>query len=507
MNKRESLVLLKNAAANVVRGGAAAIVAIILPPFLTRLMNPESYGTWALVLQLSAYIGYFDFGIQTAIGRFVAHANERGDTEYRNRIVSTACVALGIAGLLGISGSVAAASFLPNLFPQMPFALVGNARVALLLMAGSLAIGLPASAFNGIFIGLQRYEVPAAIIGGTRLLGAILVVLVARRGGDLVAMAVAIAAVNLVSYGLQYWTYRKLARGVRISAKLASRKMVRELFDYCLSLSIWSFAMLLVSGLDVMLVGYFQFEAVAYYAVAASLIAFLAGLQNTLFNVMIPSAAVLHARGDSHELGRVVITATRYGTFLLLLMGIPLILGARNIMTLWVGPTYAIHGARILQVLVAANIIRLSAVPYVMTLIGAGEQRLVTLTPLLEGVSNFAASIVAGYMFGAIGVAIGTLFGSIVGVSGNLLYNMRRTAGIAIRISDYVRDGLLRPAVCACPLFVYVTGMQLNHWSDTRINYCGFVASLLATAFLIWRWGLVGAERERLRAWRLALQS
>src|SRR5258706_13573902 len=121
MNKRERLVLLKNAAANVVRGGAAAIVAIILPPFLTRLMNPESYGTWALVLQLSAYIGYLDFGIQTAIGRFVAHANERGDTEHRNRIVSTASVALGIAGLLGIAGSVAAAIFLPNLFPQMPF--------------------------------------------------------------------------------------------------------------------------------------------------------------------------------------------------------------------------------------------------------------------------------------------------------------------------------------------------------------------------------------------------
>ena len=97
MKKREEFVLLKNAAANVVRGGAAAIVALILPPFLTRLMNPDSYGTWALVLQLSAYVGYLDFGIQTAIGRFMAHANARGDTEHRDRVVSTATVALGVA--------------------------------------------------------------------------------------------------------------------------------------------------------------------------------------------------------------------------------------------------------------------------------------------------------------------------------------------------------------------------------------------------------------------------
>ena len=38
-------------------------------------MSADSYGAWSLVLQLSAYVGYFDFGIQTAVGRFVAHAD------------------------------------------------------------------------------------------------------------------------------------------------------------------------------------------------------------------------------------------------------------------------------------------------------------------------------------------------------------------------------------------------------------------------------------------------
>ena len=89
MNQKEKATLLKNAVVNVVRGGAAAIVAIVLPPFLTRLMSPDSFGVWSLVLQLSAYIGYLDFGIQTAVGRFVAHANEKGDAGHRDRIVST----------------------------------------------------------------------------------------------------------------------------------------------------------------------------------------------------------------------------------------------------------------------------------------------------------------------------------------------------------------------------------------------------------------------------------
>src|SRR5258708_5955091 len=209
MAKRENLVLIKNAAANIIRGGAAAFVALALPPFLTRLMPADSYGAWSLVLQISAYVGYLDFGIQTAVGRFVAHANARSDPQHRDSIISTALAVLGATGILAIVGSVPVAASLPLIFRQMPPMFVGEARLALLLVASSLAVGLPASVFNGIFIGLQRNEIPAAIIGGSRILSAVTLVFVVRHGGDLIQMGAAVAGVNLASYILQYLMYRK----------------------------------------------------------------------------------------------------------------------------------------------------------------------------------------------------------------------------------------------------------------------------------------------------------
>lgn len=507
MIRKEKLVLLKNAGANVVRGGAASLVAIALPPFLVRLMSADSYGAWSLVLQLSAYVAYLDFGIQTAVGRFVAHTNEKGDAEQRDCIVSTSFVALATAGIAAIAGIIGLAVLMPRIFQHMPSALVGDARVALLLVAGSLAIGLPASVFNGIFVGLQRYEVPAAIIAGSRIFSALLVVLVVRRGGDLRWMAAAVAVVNLTAYGIQYLMYLKMAPEIRFSLRLVSFRASKELLDYCMGLTVWSFAMLLVTGLDVLLVGYFQFEELAYYAVTATIITFLAGLQNAVFSVMIPSTAVQHARGDSKELGRVLITATRYGTFLLLFTGLPLILGAKSILTLWVGPIYALHGARILQVLVLANVVRLSATPYAMTLIGTGQQRLVTFTPILEGLSNLLASFVAGHIFGAFGVAIGTLIGSLVGVGGNLAYSMRRTTGLEFRIFEYIRDGLLRPTFCALPLISFAVALRSKYPLNPMIAGLSLIAALMATAFLVWYLGLVDGERERLRFWRLAPQT
>src|SRR5208283_3061895 len=431
MNRKEKLTLVKNSAANVARGGASALVALVLPPFLVRLMSPDSYGVWSLVLQVSLFVGYFDFGIQTAVGRFVAHANEKGDTESRDRITSTAFAALSVAGALALAGTLGMVALLPHIFKQMPGALVGDARIALLLVGGSLAIGLPASVFNGIFVGIQRYELPAMVIGGSRITSAIVVILVLRSGGTLIAMAVTVATCNLAAYLIQYLLYKRFDGGTRISCSLVTSAAGRELIHYCISLTIWSFATLLVTGLDIALVGIFDFSAVAYYTVAATLISFILGLQNAIFGMLIPAAAVLDARGSTSELGSMLVSATRFGMFLLFASGVPLLIAAGPILSIWVGPTYAVHASLILRVLVVANIIRLSAVPYAMLLVGTGQQQLVTVSPLIEGFSNLLISVVAGYKWGAIGVAVGTLIGSTIGILCNFAYNMPRSTRIA----------------------------------------------------------------------------
>jgi len=496
MNRIEKLVLVKNAAANVVRGGATAMVAIALPPFLTRLMTADAYGAWSLVLQISAIVGYLDFGIQTAVGRFVAGANERRDFEYRDRIVSTSFAALSVAGVLGIIGSIGIAAFLPNIFRQMPATLVGDARVAVLLVAGSLAVGLPASVFYGIFLGLQRNEIPAAVIGGSRIISAIGLIFVVRHGGSLVSMGIAVAAVNLASYLIQYLLFRRLGDETRVSRRLVSRAVSRDLLNYCTSLTVWSFATLLVMGLDLTLVGFFDFRSVAYYAVAATFITFILGLQNALFGALIPVSAVMEARESTTELGKILVSATRYGMFLLLASGVPLLIFARPILAAWVGPDYGSHASLILQVLVIANIIRLSAVPYAMLLVGTGQQRLVIVSPLIEGFSNLLISVIAGALWGAVGVAFGTLVGSTVGILCNFVYNMPRSTKIAATRINYFVNGYLRPLICVSP-FLLVLFLRRNviAWTpDSEIPYLIFATAL--TLIVIWRLGFSADERR-----------
>lgn len=499
MVSQPRLVILKNAAANVLRGASSAAVAVILPPLLTRQMSPEVYGAWALILQCSAHVGRLDFGIQTAVGRFVAHATERNDVEYRNRLISTAFALLLAACLVALIAAAGVAWMVPFIFPQMAPALYRQASVALLLVASSLALGLPAGVFNAVFIGQQRSEIPAFTVGGSRLVSAFLLVLAANAEASLPVMGAIIAGVNIASYAAQFALFRWLAGDMQLDLRLAGRGAAKELWSYCYSLTIWSFSMLLVTGLDLAIVGALDFAALPYYAVAASLVTFIAGLQTAVFGALLPSAAVLHARGNSVELGRLVITSSRYGIFLLLLTGLPLIVWAEPILRLWVGGTYAANGALFLRVLVVANIVRLSATPYSVALIGTGQQRLVTLSPLGEGVSNLVASLLLGHLLGAAGVAIGTLIGAMVGVLLHIVYNLPRTTTIHLSSRQFVTGAIFRPSLVAAP-FLALTLIPSPDSPAAYLRVLPVSAALGASLAILWATGFEESERAWLRA-------
>jgi O-antigen/teichoic acid export membrane protein len=499
MNRKDKFVIVKNAFANVARGSANALVTVALPPVLTRAMTTESYGAWALVLQLGAYVGYFDFGLQSAVGRFVAHSTERGDRDHRDGIVSTSAAALIVAGVVSFAALTTLALLLPEIFRNMNSAVRSTARIALLFVSGSLALGLPASVFHGIFVGLQRNEVAASIIGGSRVLSAALVAIIAWQGGGLVAMAIAFAAVNLGSYAIAYFAARRVAPDVHFRRSLINLPVAKELLKYCSSLTIWSAAMLLVTGLDLMLVAIFQYSAVPFYAVAAGLVTFLSGLLNAVFSALVPAAAVLHARNDSQSLGRMLIRSSRYGTFLLIFTGLPLMLFATPILRFWVGAEYAIHGSKYLIVLVLANVIRLFMTPYAVTLIGTGQQRLVILAPVMEAGTNLIASLVLGHLLGAIGVAYGTLCGAVVGVLLNLFYSMPRTTEIRFGMREYLYDGLLRPITFSLPLLFCFAALQVLE-VGSMAQALMIAAAVALSVSILWLHGLRSEERARLLA-------
>jgi O-antigen/teichoic acid export membrane protein len=489
--------IVKNAFANICRIGVGALVSLAVPPLLIGILSKETYNTWLLILQLSAYVSFLEFGIQTAVGRYVAHHNELGEFRQRDSIVSTALAILTGLSLVAIIGVTLLAGQLPHLFVEMPVELHQDAQLALLCVGSSLAIALPFSVFGGIFIGLQRYDVPAWILGISRLFGGGLIVLAAHTSHNIVMMAVAIAISNLGAGLWQFLAARQVASDIQISIQGVSKATGIEITGYCLSLTVWTIGMLLVSGMDTVIVGYFDYQSVVYYSLAASLTNFLLSIHTAIFGAVMPQAAAIGANKDREALGELLVAMTRYGAIILMMTSLPLIFGAKLFLTLWIGASYTDKTTLLLQLMLIANCIRYIGAPYANIALAVGEQKQIVLSPVVEGIINLIISVIFTARYGVIGVAIGTLCGACVSVAMHFIYNIPRTQSIKVVDPKLLIYAVGKPMIAIVPATLFWSVYQQFNLSVFWEIVCMAGTTLLCYVFL-WKYAMFNTERAKL---------
>jgi O-antigen/teichoic acid export membrane protein len=244
--------------------------------------------------------------------------------------------------------------------------------------------------------------------------------------------------------------------------------------------------MFLINGLDLTIVGFIDFQAVGYYAIAASLITFFSGAHGAVCNALMTPVAALHASGEIDRIQRLILKATRITTIVNVLATILVCLFGRFILQAWVGTAYTHQALPIVEILMVANAMRLVANPYAFVLIATGLQTRAVAQGGVEGVINLAASLVGVFWLGPIGVALGTLVGAVCGLAWTCLLTVKHTTEISLGRRRFVGDGIVRPFLCSLPLLIYTAVMNQREFtvaSAVLLAICGMLTFLLIERF------------------------
>ncbi len=429
------------------------MVSLVLPPFLVHRMAPAEYSAWVLILQLSAYVNMLDFGLQTAIGKFVAEYDATGDRAASHGVVSTSFTILAGAAILACAAIAAMVWSVPRLFHQMPPALVPEVRLALLAVGLSAALALPFSTFLSTFVGLQQYVFPTVIATLGRVGSAATLVILLLMHRSLVQLALVFAGFNVLTAAAQFFGWRRLLRDrVNFSFLSFDRRYAILLAKYGSVLSLWTLAYFFASGLDLVIVGHFRYQDTGFYAIANGPSVFMVTVVNSVFAPLVPAVSSMQSGSTPARIGELCVRITRYCVLLSCLLGLPLFFGAYPLLSLWVGKRYAVQSALYLEVLVLGNVVRQVAVPYVLMVVATGKQHLATVAAIAEASVNIVASIWLVQRIGAAGVALGTLIGAFIGIGVHALISIPRTqATIFIRRRLLLRQGVLRPLLVLMP--------------------------------------------------------
>jgi O-antigen/teichoic acid export membrane protein len=486
----------RNILASLARVVAVSLIALVLPAYLTHLLPVTSYAAWVLILQLGAYVSYLDLGIQTGVSKFVAEYDARSDHAGAGRHASAGFALMVLAGSLGVILSLALASQVPRLFATMPANLYHDVRISLILVGSSLSFGLVCAVYSAVFLGLQRYWIPMTITIVNRASFAGIVLVIVTLRGNLAAMGIGVAAVNVGTGLIQLAAWRKRASHIRVSPVLVEYRTLKTVASYCSLQSVGSVAMLCITGFDVAIVGHFDYVQTAYYSIATLPTAFVLMIMSSMVGPLMPASSALSTRCSPVEMGDLLTRVTRYSALLLFLTGLPLIVFGLPILRIWVGPDYALHTIKYLKILILANMIRNLCAPFATMIAATGRQAASITAAVCEATVNLSCSIYLASRFGAIGVALGTLIGSFVSIAVHFLVTMRFTqTTFAVSPSGLFVRGLVRPAGVAIPSLLFL-GFQ---WpASASLDMFLIVMWTLTTFAIAWFFGLDLKERKTL---------
>jgi O-antigen/teichoic acid export membrane protein len=257
--------------------------------------------------------------------------------------------------------------------------------------------------------------------------------------------------------------------------------------------------MLCVSGLDLTIVGRYDYAHTGFYSIATAPTNFMIAIIGAAMAPLMPAAAALAVSRNPEQMGGVLARMTRYATTLLLLSSLPVMVGGYWLLRVWVGPVYALAVLPMLRILMLANVIRNMGAPYANFLVATGSQRFAIAGASLEAVVNLAASIFLARRIGAIGVAYGTLIGSFLSVGMHFAISMHFTRPqFDISRLRLFLSGIARPLLIGLPSLLLVRQWWLP--AAPSMGWLLWPLWAVSTLLLVWLVGLAPAERISLQA-------
>jgi len=252
---------------------ANLLVMFFLTPFVIRTLGDSAYGVWTLLISLTGYMGLVELGVRPGMGRFINFYLGRNQPQKVNAIISTAMVIFLGCGALLVIVAVTLGVFFGHMFPKVPVEMLGDARLAILLIAANLFVSFYSVAFLQVLTAHERFDLSNGINLILLALRTVATVLALWYGGGILWLAGITLASGLLQLAAQAFMAKRVFPALRVSPQLASREHFRELFSFGLWAAVGSMAFQLLCWFDMLMVGVFLGPAVVtLYTVGAQFV-------------------------------------------------------------------------------------------------------------------------------------------------------------------------------------------------------------------------------------------
>ncbi len=354
--------LARNATLNLVTEGCIFLVLIFAIPKLVFYLGEASFGLFSIAWVVVGYLAFLDIGVSSATTKFTSELLAKGEKSQVASLVRTALAANSVMGIFAGSVAVAVSPLLIRYAFKIPPALHSEALSVFIAVAFALPFLLVQGVLRAALSSYQRFDWINLVNGSAISLQWVVMTLLAWRGQGVVTVvwvAVVARAVMVVVYGFLllrivpdvfrrlHFCWETLWRLLHFGAWVSVSQIMSPILVY----------------LDrMMIAAMVSLQAVTIYTIPTEVFNRLGVLPSSLMATLFPAFSHHGATGtDNGQMSRLFSTTTRYLLLAILPVFAFLFVSARDILTVWMGPSFAAQGTMVLRILAIGALINFMA--------------------------------------------------------------------------------------------------------------------------------------------------
>ena len=388
-------------------GGTAGAFALTLvaTPILLHRLGSVNFGLWSIALAAFGLLNALEFGLGTAVAKYVAEHTGAGDPSGLSAIVTTAVSAYVAVGVVLTVPLFVLAPRASGLF-DVPRTTDAHVDVVLRLVTLGLIPMLLLSCGQALAVGLQDFRVPVLANLAQSALTMTIAIAIVLAGGSVRAVVAGALGVLWVVGTATLAVGLRMVRGAGATVSFASAH-ARQLLSYVAFTGITGVGALLFGSVDRVVVGAaVGLRAVAYYSITIGVANKLLYLADVACRPLLPASSAELGRGRPDLVLVQLRRATGVTTLAVGTLGITLFVAAQPLLRWWLGGRFAAHAVEPLRILIVIYAAVALAAPAYHVINGIGLAWVVAATGLAGGAFTVTLIALLGPPFGLNGAAI-----------------------------------------------------------------------------------------------------
>ena len=446
-------------------------------PYLVGTLGVERYGVFAAITVIGAQLTALQLGLSNAIPRRLAEVRARRDPrEHAATLASVALVTLAAAALVCLAFNLAA----PSLWRRALHATPDVLRLATSVLpaaAAVVAVQPMAAAAYAVLIGEERFGLLSVIRALHGLVRVAVAVTVVAYGGGLAGVLWGQVAVDL---SVALAAASSLPLRAAVSALPSARPAVGRLLAVGIPFAGADLVNSLLWDAEKLVVGMTgPIRDFTYYTVSFSAVMRMTILAAVLSSLLVPRLARMAAGGELESAGRLTHQSTRLLTACMMLLAAPLAALAPDLLRLWMGPDFALHGGLPARLLLIGLVVNTSVYAANAAVLARARPMVLPLLYLAELVLHLACVAVAVRLWGLPGAAAAWVFRASIDAAAQRILAAR---ALGVSIGPWREFAIPFAALVSVVLFCQVAAPDAAWWMRLAV---GGAVSVGVAAWLI----------------------